>query len=195
MNIIKKILTFFILNIIFSINFIKFINVMEFFNKLKATLLRCEKFVDNNNELSQQKVIEVVRRSDSEDFKNLINLLLNDEAIKKEFFIDVDSALIFDKEKFISYLKNKEFLDNSYTKFDNKIGFNIDKQLEDYVVLNFPYKDCILEGGQSNSEKKREEIFFNEILAKDEISRLFEPKVLTNFEKYNQELLGGGTKF
>lgn len=53
--------------------------------------------------------------------------------------------------------------------------------------MNFPYKDCILEGGQNREEDKRQEIFFNEILAKKEIKRLFEPKVLTNFKKYNQD--------
>jgi adenine-specific DNA-methyltransferase len=37
-----------------------------------------------------------------------------------------------------------------------------------------------LEGGQSREEDKREEIFFNEILAQDEITQLLEPKVLTN---------------
>ena len=40
------------------------------------------------------------------------------------------------------------------------------------VVLNFPYKDCVLEGGQNREEDKRQEIFFNEILAKKEIKRV-----------------------
>ena len=31
------------------------------------------------------------------------------------------------------------------------------------------------------------EIFFNETLAKDEIDRLFDPKVLTNFKKYTEK--------
>jgi adenine-specific DNA-methyltransferase len=36
------------------------------------------------------------------------------------------------------------------------------------VVLSFPFKDCVLEGGQSKDDEKRKEIFFNEVLAKDE---------------------------
>jgi adenine-specific DNA-methyltransferase len=44
-----------------------------------------------------------------------------------------------------------------------------------------------LEGGQSKEEQKREEIFFNEILAQDEITQLFEPKVLTNAKVYDKE--------
>jgi len=55
------------------------------------------------------------------------------------------------------------------------------------VSLVWPYKDCILEGGQTKEEEKRKEIFFNEILAQDEINRLFDPKVLTNFKRYTPD--------
>lgn len=49
-------------------------------------------------------------------------------------------------------------------------------------MLNFPYKDCVLKGGQSKDEDKSKEIFFNEILAHDEIDVLFAPKALHNFQ-------------
>jgi len=52
------------------------------------------------------------------------------------------------------------------------------------VALVWPYKDCVLEGGQTREQEKREEIFFNEVLAQDEITRLLDPKVLTNFRRY-----------
>jgi len=55
------------------------------------------------------------------------------------------------------------------------------------VSLVWPCKDCVLEGGQTKEEEKRKEIFFNEILAQDEINRLFDPKVLTNFKRYTAE--------
>jgi adenine-specific DNA-methyltransferase len=48
------------------------------------------------------------------------------------------------------------------------------------VVLSFPFKDCVLEGGQSKDDEKRKEIFFNEVLAKDEINRLLNKKVITS---------------
>lgn len=51
----------------------------------------------------------------------------------------------------------------------------------------WPYKDCILEGGQTKEEEKRKEIFFNEILAQDEINRLLDPKVLTNWKRYTTD--------
>ena len=55
------------------------------------------------------------------------------------------------------------------------------------VVLDWPYKDCVLEGGQTKEDQKRSEIFWNQTLAADEIDRLLEPKVLTNFEKYTKD--------
>ena len=54
------------------------------------------------------------------------------------------------------------------------------------VVLNFPYKDCVLEGGQTKDDAKRQEIFFNETLAPTEINRLLDDKVLTNFKRYDE---------
>jgi len=42
----------------------------------------------------------------------------------------------------------------------------------------------VLGGGQADEEEKRKEIFFNEVLAEDEINRLLDPKVLSNFTRY-----------
>jgi adenine-specific DNA-methyltransferase len=55
------------------------------------------------------------------------------------------------------------------------------------VALVWPYKDCVLEGGQTKEEEKRHEIFFNEVLAQDEINRLLDPKVLTKFTRYTAD--------
>ena len=49
------------------------------------------------------------------------------------------------------------------------------------MALAWPYKDCVLEGGQTKEEERRKELFFNEVLAEDEITRLFAPKVITGF--------------
>lgn len=45
----------------------------------------------------------------------------------------------------------------------------------------------MLEGGQTKEEAKRNEVFWNEILAPDEINRLTEPKVLTGFVRYDKD--------
>jgi adenine-specific DNA-methyltransferase len=135
--------------------------------------------------LLKNKIVELGLKLD----KELIKLLLTDEKIKGFFFKDIDGVLVFDKEKFIKFIDNKEFLPDSYTTFKNKIGLAADgnyiaKSKE--VVLVWPYKDCILEGGQEEPDEKRREIFYNEILAPDEIDRLLDPKVFTNFKRIDK---------
>ncbi len=107
---------------------------------------------------------------------NLIKLLLSDSEIKSTFFDEIDGHLIFNHNTFIDYIVNKNFFANSYTQFRNKIGLNIDGKFlreRGEVSLVWPYKDCVLEGGQTKEEEKRKEIFFNEILAKDEINNWY----------------------
>lgn len=121
----------------------------------------------------------------------LIAKLLTHEGLKRNFFTEVEGVLVFDKVKFQKFVMNKRFLPDSYTSFKNKVGLtNEDGDfLSDSreVVLSWPYKDCVLEGGQTKEDTKRNEVFWNEILAPDEINRLTEPKVLTNFKRYDSD--------
>lgn len=120
----------------------------------------------------------------------LLSKLLTHDALKRNFFTEINGVLIFDKIKFQKFVMNKRFLADSYTSFKNKVGLTDDEGnfLADCrdVVLSWPYKDCVLEGGQTKEDAKRTEVFWNEILAPDEINRLTEPKVLSNFKKYDE---------
>lgn len=119
----------------------------------------------------------------------LIAKLLSHDGLKRNFFTEVEGVLVFDKVKFQKFVMNKRFLPDSYTSFKNKVGLTnedgdfLSESRE--VVLSWPYKDCVLEGGQTKEDVKRNEVFWNEILAPDEINRLTEPKVLTNFKCYD----------
>ncbi len=77
------------------------------------------------------------------------------------------------------------------------------------IVLDFPFKDCVLNGGQSTEEgeeiyfkrnnnpsdsqlytkltRKRQEIFFNQTLAFDEIDRLFDAKAFSKFSRHTAD--------
>lgn len=122
---------------------------------------------------------------------DLIKLLLTHDALKRNFFTEIDGVLVFDKVKFQKFVMNKRFLPDSYTSFKNKIGLTDDNgnyvSESREIVLSWPFKDCMLEGGQTKEDAKRNEVFWNEILAPDEINRLTEPKVLTNFVRYNKD--------
>jgi hypothetical protein len=150
-------------------------------------LLSKDKRLVSEGKLLKNKVIELALAVDS----GFIKLLLQSKSIKKHFFTDIDGVLVFDKIAFQKFVSNKEFLPESYTAFKNKLGLvnengdYLSKSRE--VVLAWPYKDCVLEGGQTKEDQKRDEIFWNETLAPDEIDRLFAPKVLSNFKKYDKK--------
>ena len=151
--------------------------------KLVNILKSDHRFNDDEGELLTAAVTDQAWKMDHD----LVRLLLSDADIKAEFFDEINGHWVFNNNSFVDYISNKNFLDNSYTRFRNRIGLNIgDKSLRkrDEVALVWPYKDCVLEGGQTDEEKKRAEIFFNEILARDEIDRLFDPKVLTGWNRY-----------
>ena len=152
---------------------------------VKKVLEKDDRLISGNT-LLKNKIMELTYKQD----EKLIELLLSKEKIKKYFFTEVNSTLIFDKDKFVKFVNNKQFLPDSYTTFKNKIGLTengeyIDKKKE--VCLSWPYKDCVLEGDQADPDEKRDEIFWNEILAPDEVDRLLDPKVLTNFKRINKE--------
>ena len=104
----------------------------------------------------------------------LITKLLTHDGLKRNFFTEVEGVLVFDKVRFQKFVMNKRFLPDSYTSFKNKVGLTnedgdfLSESRE--VVLSWPYKDCVLEGGQTKENAKRNEVFWNEILAPDEIN-------------------------
>lgn len=161
-------------------------------NNLEALLSGVPEFVVDGK-LIKNKVIEKALALDPV----LLKLLLSDKLIKEQFFTDVSGMLIFDKVKFQQFVSNKTFLPDSYTAFKNKIGLtdnfgDLLNQNKD-VVLTWAYKDCVLEGGQDKEDAKRDEIFYNETLAPDDITRLFNAKVLTDFEKWDAESVKAGS--
>jgi adenine-specific DNA-methyltransferase len=164
---------------------------MKLYTTLEQQLKKEPNFVTDNGELKKWVVLNKAQNFDEE----LIGLLLDNADLKEKFFISVKGTLVFNQNLFVQFLEQKNYLNDSYTQYKNKVGLTIDgkylKQRNE-VALVWPFKDCILEGGQSREEDKREEIFFNEILAQDEITQLLEPKVLTNakrIDKYGEKPL------
>ena len=124
--------------------------------------------------------------------KTLLDLLASDKKMVRQFFKKSQEYLIFDKVKFQKFILNKDFLPDSYTQFQINIGLSTDEHYikdDDRVVLNWPYKDCVLEGGQDKEDAKRNEIFWNETLSPDEITRLLKPKVLSGVQKFDENAI------
>lgn len=80
----------------------------------------------------------------------LIKALVSNGKIKSVYGTDIDGVLIFDFDKLCSLLKYKEYWADSFTKYRIKVGLTSSgKYLGDStdVVLDFPFKDCTIEGG------------------------------------------------
>ncbi|QOR45978.1 DNA methyltransferase [Trueperella pecoris] len=160
---------------------------MKFLQELEAVLKSDERFVSQDGQLLKPRVRDAVSQLDAK----LIHSLVASPLLKEHFFECVDGITIFDQEKFMWVVSSKEFLPDSYTAYRNKIGLSANDHVlisaSSEVTLVWPYKDCVLEGGQDKEDEHRDEIFYNETLAPDEVTRLLAPKAFCNATRYTAE--------
>ncbi len=141
-----------------------------------------------NEKLAKQVIIADLRNNNAE----LISKLLLNRSVNEAYVQDIDGYKIFDKESFISMLRYKNYWQDSYTMYANKIGLTAEGKYLNYnsdIVLDFPFKDCILEGGMTKEDSifKNDEKFYNQVIAKEEIDTLLSPKAFTNIKKYSTD--------
>lgn len=173
-------------------------------SKVEKLLSEISDFTDENKNL---KINVIKDYADNGNIK-LLEPLLKNAQTKKAFFSPVLDSFVFNTAKFKEFLEYSSAC-NSYSKYlGQKIGLYMgDSPLLDRneVVLNFPFKDCVLEGGQrkedgldsyyeyndkkgeyEEKQSKRREVFYNEVLAQDEIDSLFSPKAFCNAKRYEK---------
>jgi len=159
--------------------------MVNFFDILVEVLKQDTRFFTDDGTLLRNKVYESALNMDA----GLIGLLLSNADTKKRFFVEVNGTYVFDKVGFGWVVNNRQFLPDSYTRFKNRIGLTDSRgdliSASNDVVLSFPYKDCVLEGGQTKDDQKRDEVFYNVTLAPDEVDRLLYPKVLVGARRYS----------
>lgn len=186
-------------------------------NALKSKVEKILKSIPDFITKESQLKLNVIKLAAEKGDSRLLAELMKNKGMKEVFFTPVLDSFVFNSSKF------KEILEygsgcNSYSKYLGKeIGLYMgDEALTERneVVLNFPFKDCILEGGQSKeggidigfewdetkndftenvvkSKKnheyiERREIFYNEVLAHDEIDNLLSPKAFCNAKLYKK---------
>ncbi|EAM0277922.1 site-specific DNA-methyltransferase [Campylobacter upsaliensis] len=152
--------------------------------------MKNELLQDLENRFETLKHIRNLAQSyDEKLFCYLLEQSTYKDEFKNRFFIMRNNTYIFKLNDFLTFLDLRN-LSGSFTSYTNKIGLGFKTKsflkTNNEVVLNFAYKDGVIKGGQSKDEDKKNEIFFNEILAKDEIDVLFAPKALQNFELIGQ---------
>lgn len=143
---------------------------LHLYHELETLLRNDSKYCMDDGTLIKTKIVEDALNLQP----NLLKYILSHAELKANFFSEVSETLVFDKVKFQQFVINKSFLPDSYTAYKNKIGLTdqegrfISESRE--VVLAWPYKDCMLEGGQTKEDTKRNEVFWSETLAPDEIT-------------------------
>ncbi|EJB50048.1 site-specific DNA-methyltransferase [Helicobacter pylori] len=124
------------------------------------------------------------------DEKLLTFMLEHENAndYKNAFFKTIANSLVFNEKALLECLEIKE-LDRSFTRFKNKIGLFLQEgfiKSSELVVLNFPFKDNVLLGNAKDNSTKSNELFYHEILHKNEIDMLLHKKALCRFEMHGQ---------
>lgn len=148
-----------------------------------------DKYFTKSGALKRNTVIEDLDNYD----KDLMTTILKDDLLHKTYTSKIADVEIFEINKFVDMLRYKEYWEDSFTKYDNKIGLTAGgKYIDDSsdVVLDFPYKDCVLKAGMTKEDVEHSwdanEPFLNETLAKPEIDELFESKIFINATRYDK---------
>ena len=155
-------------------------NVLELFGN---------KYFTKDGILKRNAVIEDLDNYD----KDLMIAILSDDLLHETYTTKIADVDVFEVNKFVDMLRYKEYWEDSFTKYNNKIGLTVDgRYIDDSsdVVLDFPYKDCVLKAGMTKEDVEHSgdtnEPFLNETLAKPEIDELLEPKIFINATKFDQ---------
>jgi len=99
----------------------------------------------------------------------------------------VEKTLIFDKEKFIRFVSNKQFLPDSYTAFKNKIGMTSGDEYVSETKMSCwsgHTKIAFWKEEWIRRTKTRRDFLQRDAAVPDDINRLLDSKVFTNFKRF-----------
>ncbi|WRF66284.1 site-specific DNA-methyltransferase [Helicobacter pylori] len=139
------------------------------------------------NRFTKERLETLILQND----EKLLTFMLeheNADDYKNAFFKTIANTLVFNEKALLECLEIKE-LENSFTRFKNKIGlYSQGRPIKssELVVLNFPFKDNVLLGSAKDNSTKPKECFYHEILHKKEIDTLLCKKALCHFEMHGE---------
>lgn len=160
------------------------------FDHIKKILASFDGKYMNGNVLKRNAIIEDLDKYD----ESLMEAMLSDKLIRDTYTKKIAGVEVFETNQFVSMLEFKEYWEDSYTKYSNKIGLTAGGKFIDEsedVVLDFPFKDTVLKAGMTKEDLDKgetaDEPFLNEVIAKPEIDELLEPKVFVNAKRYDAD--------
>ncbi|GAA7864731.1 site-specific DNA-methyltransferase [Helicobacter pylori] len=139
------------------------------------------------NRFTKERLVTLILTAD----EKLLTFMLEHENAndyKNAFFKMIANTLVFNEKALLECLEIKE-LEKSFTRFKNKIGLYSQGgflKSSGSVVLHFPFKDNVLLGNAKDNNTKSNELFYHEILHKNEIDTLLSKKALCRFEMHGQ---------
>lgn len=147
-----------------------------------------DRYITNSGHLKRAKIIDDLDRFDH----NLMTKLFADPLIHRTYVEKIANTEVFKLNQFIEMFEYKDYWEDSFTKYENKIGLTTGGKFLDEsadVVLDFPFKDTVLKAGMTKEDVANhhdaDEPFLNETIAKPEIDELLEPKIFVNSQKYD----------
>lgn len=146
---------------------------LSLYRELERLLRMDSRWCTEDGVLMRNAVVEAALAVDPD----LVGLLMEHDGLRRNFFTEVGGVMVFDKVRFQRFVTSKSFLPDSYTAYKNTTvelvtddGSSVASSRE--VVLAWPHKDCLLEGGQTREDARRQETFWSEVLAPDDIARM-----------------------
>ncbi|MGL2404820.1 DNA methyltransferase [Helicobacter pylori] len=139
------------------------------------------------NHFTKERLVTLILTAD----EKLLTFMLEHENAndyKNAFFKTIANSLVFNEKALLECLEIRK-LDRSFTRFKNKIGLFSQEgfiKSSGSVVLHFPFKDNVLLSNAKDNNTKSNELFYHEILHKNEIDTLLSPKALCRFEMHGQ---------
>ncbi|MGL2702884.1 DNA methyltransferase [Helicobacter pylori] len=143
------------------------------------------------NRFTKERLVTLILQHD----EKLLTFMLEHENAndyKNAFFKTIANSLVFNEKALLEclekYLEIRK-LDRSFTRFNNKIGLYSQEgfiKSNGSVVLHFPFKDNVLLGNAKDNNTKSDELFYHEILHKNEIDTLLHKKALCRFEMHGE---------
>lgn len=110
------------------------------------------KYITKDGALKRNTVINDLDKYDHD----LMTALLSNKLIHNEYTELIANTEVFKLNQFINMFEYKEFWEDSFTKYTNRIGLTSNgKFISDSsdVVLDFPYKDTILKAGMDKEDQ------------------------------------------
>ena len=91
------------------------------YDELVASLKTENNYVADNGDIKKWVVAEQARAHSPK----LIELLLANGQLKNAFFVEVKGIMVFLLDKFLQFVEQKNYINDSYTRFSQKVGLQV----------------------------------------------------------------------